>query len=142
MAGASAGGGRQRRLIGAVLLALWGLALLLPVAVVTKDDIWQGWMVLLFGGLAVLFGQFGWFANWIFLPATVIGMTGARPPRSLAITLIVLLALFTSDALLWRDVSYDNGSHDIQRFGAGYYLWIAAMLGCLAWQIVEVRARR
>lgn len=118
---------------------LWAVSLLLPVAVVTRDDIWYGWMVLAFGWLALLFGQLGWLANLVFLPATVVAMTVVQPPRWLRIGFALVLASLTIGALLWREVTYDNGTHAIQSFGAGYYLWCAAMLGCVVWQIAALR---
>lgn len=132
--------GAQRR-IGAALLLLWALSLALPVAVIREQDVWQGWMVLAFGFLGIFNWQFGWFANWVFLPATIAGMIWTHPSRRRRVVVLFLLIPPVIGAMLWREVAYDDGRHAIARFGAGYFVWIAAMLGCVVWQAAPLRRR-
>ncbi|WP_374134920.1 hypothetical protein [Sphingomonas sp.] len=129
---------RVHRLIAGGLLSLWALSLALPVAVIREGDIWQGWMVLAFGFLGILNGQFGWLANWVFLPATFAGMVLRRPSRRLLVTVLVLLVPLVAGTMAWREVVYDDGVHAVMRFGPGYFLWLAAMTGCVVWQAVRV----
>jgi hypothetical protein len=120
-----------------VLAALWAVSLLLPVAIMgaAKDNVFPGWGILMMGWLGVLVLQFGWFANPVFVAALVLLATSKR--RTGWATLVsVLLACLIADALTWHEMYGDNGSVPIQAFGAGYYLWLATMIGAavtLAW---------
>ncbi|MBA4048648.1 MAG: hypothetical protein C0476_08930 [Sphingomonas sp.] len=130
---------RVHRRIGAALLLLWALSLAFPVAIIREGDVWHGWMVLAFGFLGMMNWQLGWLANWVFLPATIAGMVMKRPSRRVLVAVLVMLIPPVAGAIAWREVVYDDGVHTIARFGLGYFLWLAAMLGCIIWHGVRLR---
>lgn len=88
-------------------------------------------MILNFGWMAVLIGQFGWFAN-IVLPA-VLALTPLADTssivRKLCIGLALLLLLLTLNALMWSEIPTSHVANRVIRLRIGYYLWMGAMLG-------------
>ncbi len=120
----------RRRLTALFWLALWLSSLTLPVAYLPGDR-WMGWGVLLTGFLGLLFGQFGWFANLGFLASFGL-MLGTRRPNSADLVAATLSLAAVGDALFWRKVYSDDGSSTVQALGAGYYLWLVAIVGLAA----------
>jgi len=130
---------RMRQLLRSMsigLLLLWAVSLTLPVAIFGEGgkSVFRGWDILVAGWSAASDCQFGWFAN---LPAlAILGQiligdpTGHR--RIALVVLAVATSAFAADALLWHEAMGNPDSSEIARFGLGYYLWFAAMLGSAA----------
>ncbi|WP_175883899.1 hypothetical protein [Burkholderia sp. BCC0044] len=121
----------------AVIVALYVASLLLPVAAEPPNATgavswWRGYMVLALGGLAILDLQFAWLGN----PLLVVALL--RPRR----TVSALLAVVVVFALGWHTIPTDANYETIRTFGAGYYLWIAAMVGAAALPWIDGRGRQ
>ncbi|WP_175932864.1 MULTISPECIES: hypothetical protein [unclassified Burkholderia] len=121
----------------AVIVALYVASLLLPVAAEPPNAAgavswWRGYTVLALGGLAILDLQFAWLGN----PLLVVALL--RPSR----TVSALLAVVVAFALGWHTIPTDANYETIRTFGAGYYLWIAAMVGAAALPWIDGRRRQ
>ncbi|WP_027782275.1 MULTISPECIES: hypothetical protein [Burkholderia] len=117
-----------------VIVALYAASLLLPVAAEPPNAAgavswWHGYTVLALGGLAILDLQFAWLGN----PLLVVALL--RPSR----TVSALLAAVVVFALGWHTIPTDANYETIRTFGAGYYLWIAAMAGAAALPWIDGR---
>ncbi|KGB92209.1 MULTISPECIES: hypothetical protein [Burkholderia] len=120
-----------------VIVALYVASLLLPVAAEPPNAAgavswWHGYTVLALGGLAILDLQFAWLGN----PLLVVALL--RPSR----TVSALLAVVVVFAAGWHTIPTDANYETIRAFGAGYYLWIAAMAGAAALPWIDGRARQ
>ncbi|NTZ81988.1 hypothetical protein FCJ61_02875 [Burkholderia metallica] len=120
-----------------VIIALYAASLLLPVAAEPPNAAgavswWHGYTVLALGGLAILDLQFAWLGN----PLLVVALL--RPSR----TASALLAVVVVFALGWHTIPTDANYETIRTFGAGYYLWIAAMVGAAALPWIDGRGRQ
>lgn len=120
----------MRAKLAALWFCFWLCSLALPVAIMgpSSDNIFPGWFILIMGWLGLLVGQLGWFANIAFLAS--LGILAFSRTRTLwGSALSLVLTALAADGLLWHEMYGDNGSAPIQAFGAGYYLWFAAMVG-------------
>ncbi|RQU80024.1 hypothetical protein DF141_04245 [Burkholderia cenocepacia] len=120
-----------------VIVALYVASLLLPVAAEPPNAVgavsWlHGYTVLALGPLAILDLQFAWLGN----PLLVVALL--RPSR----TVSALLAVVVVFALGWHTIPTDANYETIRTFGAGYYLWIAAMVGAAALPWIDGRERQ
>ncbi|HHT8831219.1 TPA: hypothetical protein ACT5B7_002255 [Burkholderia cenocepacia] len=120
-----------------VIVASYIASLLLPVAAEPPNAAgavswWHGYTVLALGGLAILDLQFAWLGN----PLLVVALL--RPSR----TVSALLAGVVVFALGWHTIPTDANYETIRTFGAGYYLWIAAMVGAAALPWIDGRERQ
>ncbi|MDI9652726.1 hypothetical protein QM306_30560 [Burkholderia cenocepacia] len=120
-----------------VIVASYIASLLLPVAAEPPNAAgavswWHGYTVLALGGLAILDLQFAWLGN----PLLVVALL--RPSR----TVSALLAGVVVFALGWHTIPTDANYETIRTFGAGYYLWIAAMVGAAALPWIGGRERQ
>ncbi|AOI75172.1 hypothetical protein [Burkholderia sp. NRF60-BP8] len=127
----------RRNLARVVIVALYAASLLLPVAAEPPNAAgavswWHGYTVLALGGLAILDLQFAWLGN----PLLVVALL--RPSR----TVSALLAVVVVFAAGWHTIPTDANYETIRAFGAGYYLWIAAMAGAAALPWIDGRARQ
>ncbi|WP_322082281.1 hypothetical protein [Burkholderia sp. BCC1972] len=121
----------------AVIVALYVASLLLPVAAEPPNAAgavswWRGYMVLALGPLAILDLQFAWLGNPLFVVALI------RPNR----TVSALLAAAVAFAIGWHTIPTDANYEKISTFGAGYYLWIAAMIGGAVLPWIDGRQRK
>lgn len=138
---------KPAKLEAGILAALWGLSLLLPVMAMgpAKQNVFPGWGILMIGWLGVLVFQFGWYANLAFL-ASIGLLLSSKRRTAWVLTAPAALMILTADALTWREMYGDNGSGPIQSFAAGYYVWIAVMIGTaatLTWRYARyMRTRR
>ena len=117
-----------------VIVALYVASLLLPVAAEPPNAAgavswWHGYTVLVLGPLAILDLQFAWLGN----PLLVVALL--RPSR----TVSALLAVVVVFALGWHTIPTDANYETIRTFGAGYYLWMAAMVGAAALPWIDGR---
>ncbi|WP_175778546.1 hypothetical protein [Burkholderia cenocepacia] len=117
-----------------VIVALYVASLLLPVAAEPPNAAgavswWHGYTVLVLGPLAILDLQFAWLGN----PLLVVALL--RPSR----TVSALLAVVVVFALGWHTIPTDANYETIRTFGAGYYLWMAAMVGVAALPWIDGR---
>ncbi|KVL40421.1 hypothetical protein [Burkholderia sp. MSMB1835] len=118
-----------------VIVALYAASLLLPVAAEPPNAAgavswWHGYTVLALGGLAILDLQFAWLGN----PLLVVALL--RPSR----TASALLAVVVVFAAGWHTIPTDANYETIRTFGAGYYLWMAAMASAAALPWIDGRA--
>lgn len=118
------------RLVTAIVLGLaWFVSLGAPAAHVTRGEAVPGFSILLLGWIAVLTLQPAWLGNlliWLVLPVVA---SSERPwKRTLRLCGGALIACAIG-ALFWRDLPDDSGSNLITAYGAGYYLWMIAVLG-------------
>lgn len=121
----------------AVIVALYAASLLLPVAAEPPNaagavNWWHGYTVLALGGLAILDLQFAWLGNPLLVVALI------RPNR----TVSALLGVVVVFAIGWHTIPTDANYETISTFGAGYYLWIAAMIGGTALPWIDGRVRK
>jgi hypothetical protein len=109
---------------------LWGSSLVLPVAIFSPTNNFDGLFVLALGWLGVLGGQFGWLANIGFV-ASFFRLTVFRGRGVLNLVIAVVMVLPALNALTWHKVYWPdaNGPVHIQSFGLGFYLWLAAIFG-------------
>lgn len=118
-----------RRWAAVALFAAWFASLGLPAAHLSDGETPVGFSLLIFGWIAVLMLQPAWLGNlliWIVLPIV------ASSERPWKITLRLCggaLIVCAMGALFWRDVPGDSGTTLISAYGAGYYLWMIAVLG-------------
>ncbi len=141
----------QPRGAGAILAGIAALlfvaSLALPVAIARQTHgltTIMGYELLFIGPFGVLNGQFGWIATPCLLVAIHAASTRRRRLGDRAAALVILvmgLALF--DALMWRDYPNDGGPGPLVSHGAGYVLWIAAVvLGAFGLLLTLYRDRR
>jgi hypothetical protein len=120
---------RHRRWIALALGLAWFASLGLPAAHLADGDAPEGISILIIGWIAVMMLQPAWLGNlliWIVLPLVAKrGRPWTRTLRSCGIALIGCAIA----ALFWRDLPDDSGSNLIVAYGAGYYLWMIAVLG-------------
>ncbi|WP_176051282.1 hypothetical protein [Burkholderia sp. BCC1644] len=121
----------------AVIIALYVASLLLPVAAEPPNAAgavswWHGYTVLALGGLAILDLQFAWLGNPLLVVALI------KPNR----TVSALLAVVVVFAIGWHTIPTDANYEKISTFGAGYYLWIAAMVSGAALPWIDGLGRK
>jgi hypothetical protein len=120
---------RARRWTAFALGLAWLVSLGLPAAYLTRSEAPQGFVILLLGWIAVMALQPAWLGNlliWIVLPLVALSEWPRR--RALRFCGGALIICATA-ALFWRDLPDDAGSNLITAYGAGYYLWMIAVLG-------------
>lgn len=124
----------------AISLALYLLSLAFDGALMGAGRHMPALQMLLYGPWGVPFGLFQWFAN----PLLALAILAHRRFRRLALSL-GLAALYLAATSLGIERLPDNLSyefHDLTGFGAGFYLWLLAILAfCLgqAWQCWKAR---
>lgn len=123
-----------KRIVAVTCLTLWFWSLSLPVTLLSGNDTMNGLLVLQIGWLGPLAAEFGWFGN-ISLMILLIRMLWARKPTRLDLALAGASVAAAIDAMFWREMYFDSGSKPIQAFGAGYYVWLSAILIPSLWTI-------
>ncbi len=126
-----------------IILAIWIVALFLPVAVVNGTAM-PGYEVGGVGWLGTFDFQFGWWANLALLVALRLASDRAPPGIGRTAAMTILLLALTVDATFWRQVTNEYQTLPIEAFGAGYYLWfasIAAGVALLWWRCLAERRR-
>ena len=144
---------RLDRLLRLGLAGLWIASLLLPAAW-SHDTTGQwnhydgpiyGWEILAFGWLAVIEGQFGWFANPLLIPALLLPETGPSPRRwSVWLGVTIALALCFAGGLAFTHNNISFGPEWNTPYGPGRWLWLTAVGGAtarLAWLLFLSRPR-
>lgn len=118
--------------IGAVLcLSLWSVSLLLPAVNVTGGPTLSGAAMLVQGWQAIGSGVPSWYANPIFLLATIAALL-AKPRIAGVLTGIGLTLALTSFAA--PELARSNGSNVPGLvWQAGFYCWLIAQAGLLVW---------
>jgi hypothetical protein len=130
--------------VAAGLAALWGLSLALPVGdAVSKDGPAAviGAMVLIMGFAGVIILQFGWFAN-VWVIAIWIALAQRRAPHlRTVLELTGVMALLLVNATFWDGAMPDDAGSGLRvtRFGIGYYLWFAVMIGSVGSLLVRAK---
>lgn len=119
--------------IGLILLGLWALSLIMPVARAEDGGTTDGWTLFMIGWLGPLILEFGWFANPIFLLVMIVVSIGPGFTRIGNCVLALLLLSFTADALFWDSVPSDAGDYPIVERYVGYYAWLMSMGGTGLW---------
>lgn len=120
---------RRRLWIALVLGLLWLVSLGLPAAHLADGDAPVGLAILTIGWVALFGFQPAWLGNlliWLALP--LIATAGEPKFRTLRVTGFVLI-FCAGCALFWNDLPDDGGSNRIAAYGAGFYLWMAAVTG-------------
>lgn len=84
--------------------------------------------MLIFGWLGVLQFQLGWYANVLFWPALLIALRRWKPSKLACRAISFGLLVCGASAALWQEVPCDGGPCDVVRFGAGFYIWLTAIL--------------
>ncbi|KVH10633.1 hypothetical protein WS84_14020 [Burkholderia anthina] len=117
-----------------VIVALYVASLLLPVAAEPPNAAgavswWHGYTVLALGPLAILDLQFAWLGN----PLLVVALL--RPSRTVSALLAVVVVFALGRHTIPTDANYET----IRTFGAGYYLWVAAIAGAAALPWIDGR---
>lgn len=121
-------------------LLLYLLCLFFDGALMTAGRHMPALQMLLYGPWGVPFGQYQWFAN----PLLVVAVLAHRRFRRLALVLGAG-ALYLAISSLGVERLPDNQSYafqDVLGFGAGFYLWVLAILAfCLgqAWWCWKAR---
>lgn len=107
----------------------WFVSLGLPAAHLADGDAPEGISILFIGWIAVMMLQPAWLGNlliWLVLPL----VAASQRPWKLTLRLCGgALIVCAIGALFWRDLPDDGGSNLITAYGAGYYLWMIAILG-------------
>lgn len=122
-------------------LLLYLLALFFDGALMSGDRHMPALQMLLYGPWGLPFGMYQWFAN----PLLALAILAHRRFRRLAF-LAGLVALYLAASSFGIDRLPDNQSyafHERTGFGAGFYLWLAAMMVfCLgqAWYCWKARS--
>jgi hypothetical protein len=126
------------------LILLWLISLALPAAYINNPnrfwDVATGPIV----GLELLFmgwtdfeaGQFGWYANPLFFAVLAIPIRSSRQRYWFYGALLALTAT-TVSAALWRGSAGVDGQW-ITPGGPGYYIWLVAMFGAVAWSATRL----
>lgn len=107
-------------------LLLYLLALFFDGALMSGDRHMPALQMLLYGPWGMPFGLYQWFAN----PLLALAVLAHRRFRRLAL-LVGLVAVYLAASSFGIDRLPDNRSyefHDLAGFGAGFYLWLAAMV--------------
>ena len=125
-----------RRRAAIVILGIWGVSLVLPVAIFEKSGyenmpgagvavigLFFGWMIL----------QFGAFANLIVIGVGLALAFGRRAP----ISLVVIAEALAVWSFTWSDFPSDAGSNFIQHFASGFYVWQLAILLLTIYALTE-----
>ncbi|MBB5697483.1 hypothetical protein [Sphingomonas yantingensis] len=118
-----------RRWSAVGFFAAWFASLGLPAAYLANGDAPRGLLLLMIGWISVLMLQPAWLGNlliWIVLP--IVG-SSERPWKVTLRLCGGALIICAVGALFWSDLPDDSGSNLIVRYGAGYYLWMIAVLG-------------
>lgn len=120
---------RHRRWIALALGLAWFVSLGTPAAYLADGDAPEGFSILLIGWIAVLMLQPAWLGNlliWMVLPI----VASSERPWKITLRLCggALIACGLA-ALFWRDLPDDSGSNLIVAYGAGFYLWMIAIVG-------------
>lgn len=130
-------------LIGASL-AVYALACALPAATLVGDtnQVERGYELALLGWLAILIGQFGWFANLFWATSLVLELLRLHLAACITAALGFLIALQTL-TIFGVSIPMDEGgvNHSrVQQLDAGFYIWLLSMLVIVVGALV-VRAR-
>ncbi|MDB6139225.1 MAG: hypothetical protein JWO94_2297 [Verrucomicrobiaceae bacterium] len=135
---------RGRALMLLAFVALYGIACWLPALHLTgRRQVWSGMEVMVMGPMALRLGQFGWLAN----PAAIIALRSVMSGRTrLAIPCSVLAALLALHTpwLIGHQITLGPEPFNFVRvvsLGAGYYVWLAALLLPLAFALLLRRQR-
>lgn len=120
----------RMRLWTAIGLGLaWFVSLGLPAAHLADGDAPEGFAILTIGWISLLMLQPAWLGNlliWLVVP--IVGSSERPWKVTLRLCGGALIACAIG-ALFWRDLPDDSGSNPIVAYGAGYYLWMIAVLG-------------
>lgn len=119
---------RVRYLVTIAASALWIASFLLPV-VRTRQEWLMGYHIAAFGWAGPLIGQFGWYANFVMIPAIgELALGGPRDDTGKISGMGLVLFLFWVNTLFWSELEFDSGRQEILARGSGYYSWMAALL--------------
>ena len=100
---------RVRYSITLVAAALWIASFFLP-AVRTRQEWLMGYHIAAFGWLGPLIGQFGWYANFVMMPALAVLALGDRRNDSRAFSWLgLVLFLMWVNTLFWTELEFDSG---------------------------------
>jgi len=131
------------RLAALLAIALaWAASLVLPAVGARGGPTWTGLELLLLGWEGAREGVFAWFANPLFvaaLTAAALRRDGIAGVISAAAAMLALTSLAAEDILRGRIESVPELT-----FGAGFYLWIVAVIAlCLrSWGAVYLTRRK
>ncbi len=119
-----------RIVLAVVWAVLWCVSLALPVASMgpVVEDGYSGLAVLMWGWVGVLGLQFAWLANFTLPGVAMLSLMKAAPVF-LRVSAAVLQIGMAIQALFWNWLADEGGSHSIESYGPGYYLWIGIMIG-------------
>lgn len=129
-------GKRGRRLLVTVVGLLWALSLCFDVAHVGGGEqqvIGPGLFVLVGGWMGILMAEYDWVANPALIFLMLIIWDEEGYPKVSWMLMLAVSSIFFKN--LFRD-SWINGTaptpYPIERFDAGFYLWMAALAsGCV-----------
>lgn len=110
---------------------LWASSLALPAIAPRNGEVLTGFDALLRGWRAAEAGVYSWYANPLFVLATIASVFGRFRTAAVLAGLGLLLALtsFAASAL-----ARNSGIPAPELgFGPGFYLWLAAQTGLLLW---------
>ncbi|WP_141395784.1 hypothetical protein [Sphingomonas spermidinifaciens] len=120
---------RVRRVAIVALGLLWAASIGGTAATMSNGKPFAGFAILILGWTEVPLGQPAWLANLFLLAAwLLIARTRVTRPRLLTILGIALMACAIA-ALFWRTIPDTTGPKAIVTYHAGYYLWMAAVIG-------------
>lgn len=110
---------------------LWVLSLALPAIAPSNGQVLTGLDALLRGWQAAQAGVYSWYANPLFVLASIASVLGRFRTASVlgGVGLLLALTSFAASAL-----ARNRGIPAPELgFGPGLYLWLAAQLGLLLW---------
>lgn len=123
-----------------VVAGVFAVAMGLPALSVTGGSVYSGLDLLLEGWRGVRAGVFSWFANPLFFIALLLAIGDRRRTAGVASAVGCVLALtsFAAPAIARsRGVALPE-----LEYASGFYVWLAAQLGLLAWCLAGGRPRQ
>ena len=113
-----------------VNVVIYFLCLVLPAIYLDNEDVWLGAHVLLIGWLGVLKGQFGWFANPLWLISMICLLLRLRI-TTIVVAFLAVLVGFTSLSLIGTEIPKNEagvgGSLIVSSFGPAWNVWLSAL---------------
>jgi hypothetical protein len=125
---------------------LFVMACAMPALVIRdgeRVDSWEGWFLLTFGWGGLFQAQFAWLANLLLVGAALLvwrrRYVGAAVTSGMALPLALdTAAMFSQPVAIGDEVR----PCFLQRFGPGFFLWLASFLVVLGGACWLVRRRR
>jgi hypothetical protein len=121
---------RERLIFLGISLFFYAVALFTPAVVFKGENPWPGFGALAFGWMAILVGQFGWFANLPLLIGGIL-LLCRRWIGALVCAILATLFALNSFFLYWQKVPADEAASrysTLDYLGAGFYLWLLSIL--------------